>query len=161
MATAKENMELLENLLDEYEQKLGLPKFVEDNKFNDVEGYLSYTRDQLDQLAPDVANEISFRLVSYAIYLGRAYNREISRQNWAKSEIDNIIGPKLNNYTGYGYKEKFPAALADDEYAMALEEIRQYSVQRSDRLNYVSSNINKLADTLRNIAQSKMKMREG
>lgn len=155
--TARENMENLDKILDEYEQKIGLPQLKE-STYSDIEDYLNMSRDELEKLTPEACGEIQYRLKAYSVYLGRIYNKEIARVNWAENLIYSVVAKDIGQYSGYGgAKIQLAQAIKGNEYAAELERIRIYAQQRANRLNFVATSIRDLADTLRGIAYDKKK----
>lgn len=146
----------IDAILDEYEQKIGLPKYDENHPGNsEIKSYLSFTRQQIENLSPQDAGSISYMLSQYALFLQRAINRENSRIKWAESVIKEIISDRLDSYSGYGYAEKFGKAVKDNEYALKLSQIQRGAQQRADRLNFVANSINSLSNILLNIMRLK------
>ncbi len=155
MATATDKKNQLDSILDGYEKSLGLCAILPDTSYADVENYLNIQRDQLEKLDTSACAEISYRLSAFAFHLSRAYNREISRVNWANSLIEEVIAGELNSYQGYGYKEKAPQAIKGNEYAKKLNEISRYAKQRSDRIGYLSNHLQKMCEALDKLSYTK------
>ena len=148
MSTAKDRMTEIDAKLDEYETSLGLPKFQAEYNDN-VEKYLNMSRVELAALSPTDCGEIAFLLSKCSLHLTRAINRENSHVTWANGALSELIAK--NRYEGYYH------AMKNDEAAVKLVQIKNYATQRSERLKYVSSSVNRMADMLVEIKKSKEK----
>ena len=156
LKTAKEELSDWDNLLDEYENSLGLPKYNSVGMpENELENYLSMTRDQLEKLNPEDCAQISYRLGQFSFHVQRTINRELARYNWSEETIKELIADEINNYKGYGYIEKSYQAIKHNDRAIALNKIKKYAKQRSDRLSYLANGIKNLSDILLSIQKMK------
>ena len=153
--TPKDKMIYLDQILDDYEVKLGLPQFVEDKNYEDIGKYLNLSRDELEALDQEACASISYRLNAFALHLSRSYNREIARVKWAEDLISEVIATEIQQYNGYGYKEKAPQAIKNNDYANNLNKIKRYAQQRSDRIGYLSHQIKNMADSIKYLKWSK------
>jgi hypothetical protein len=155
--TSKEELNEWDNLLDEYENGLGLPKYsnscLPENELNE---YLHMSRDQLEKLTPEDCAQISYRLGQFSFHVQRTINREIARYNWAEETIKEVISDEVNNYKGYGYIEKSYQAIKHNDRAISLNKIKKYAKQRSDRLSYLANGIKNLSDILLSIQKIKV-----
>jgi hypothetical protein len=158
--TAKDQLEEWDRILDEYETSTGLPKY--ENTLipeSEVSLYFSMNRDHIEKLSPEDCLQISYRLSQLALHIQRTSNREIARYNWAEETIKEVIADDINNYKGYGFLEKSLQAIKHNDKASALNKIKKYAKQRSDRLSYLSGNIKNLADILTMVYKSKISIR--
>jgi hypothetical protein len=155
--TSKEELNEWDNLLDEYENGLGLPKYsnncLPENELNE---YLHMSRDQLEKLTPEDCAQISYRLGQFSFHIQRTINREIARYNWVEETIKEVISDEVNNYKGYGYIEKSYQAIKHNDRAISLNKIKKYAKQRSDRLSYLANGIKNLSDILLSIQKIKV-----
>ena len=147
-----------DKILDEYENNIGLGSYIP-NQFNDIElsQYLYMSRNELEKLTPEDCASISYRLGQFAFHIQRSINREIARYNWAEENIKEVIADDINNYKGYGYIEKSSQAIKHNDKASALNKIKKYAKQRSDRLQYIANSIKNLSDILLTILKTKVK----
>ncbi len=156
--TSSDQVNYWDNILDEYENSLGLPKY-NPSTFDESElsTYLNMDRSSIEKLTPEDCGEISYRLAQFAFHVQRTANREAARLNWAEENIKETIADEINNYKGYGYIEKSTQAIKHNEKANALNKIKKYAKQRSDRLSYLASSIKNLSDILISIQKTKVK----
>jgi hypothetical protein len=154
----KEQVSEWDRILDEYENSIGLGTYKSDS-FSETElnNYFTMTRDELEKTTPEVCGEIAYRLGQFAFHVQRSLNREFSRLNWADESIKDIIADEINNYKGYGYIEKSLQAIKHNDKASALNKIKKYAKQRSDRLQYLANNIKHLSDIMLSIQKTKVK----
>ncbi len=159
MPTINESMENIDKILDEYECTLGLPKYKSlenDDKFRaELEGYLHMDRTTIEALTPDTCSEISLRLNQFAFNIQRSQNREKARMKWAISYAKRIVARDLND--GWSFEEKFLKAVANNDAAQKLIQIRDYCEQRMDRLDFLSQSLKELANSFKSIEFGKRK----
>lgn len=154
--TSKELVEYWDNILDSYENNMGLPKYASDAMpESELQEYLTMNRDMLEKLNPEDCAQIAMRLGQFAFHIQRTLNREIARHNWAEETIKEVIANEINNYKGYGYVEKSYQAIAGNERASALNNIKKHAKQRIDRLSYIANNVKNLSDILIAINRTK------
>lgn len=156
--TSKEELEKWDTILDEYENSIGLSKYVSDTlPETELNNYFSMNRDMLEKLSPEDCAQIAYRLSQFSFHVQRTLNREIARYNWADETIKEIIADEINNYKGYGYIEKSYQAIKHNDKANSLNGIRKYAKQRMDRLSYIANSIKNLSDVIMNIQKIKVK----
>jgi hypothetical protein len=156
--TASDQVGYWDNILDEYENGLGLPKYTA-NIFleSELNEYLTMDRSSIEKLSPEDCAQISYRLGQFAFHIQRTANREMARLNWAEENIKEVIADELNNYKGYGYAEKSAQAIKHNDKATALNKIKKYAKQRSDRLYFLAASIKNLSDIFISIQRTKVK----
>ncbi len=158
--SSKEEIQYWDQILDEYENKLGFTKysaeFIELPE-SELNHYLTMNRDALEKLTPEDCGQISYRLGQFAFHIQRTINREIARYNWAEETIKETIADEINSYKGYGYIEKSQQAIKHNDKAESLNNIKKYAKQRSDRLSYLANSIKNLSDILLSIQRNKVK----
>lgn len=158
--TAKEEVQYWDSILDEYESSIGLKKYESQESGlteSELQGYLTMDRAILEKLSPEDCGNIAYRLGQYAFFVQRTINREIARYNWAEESIKEIIADEINTYKGYGYIEKSSQAIKHNDKASALNNIKKYAKQRSDRLSYLANGIKNLSDIILSIQKNKVK----
>jgi hypothetical protein len=155
--TSKEEVKYWDDILDEYEQSLGLNLYKNDALPEiELNEYLTMNRDILEKLTPEDCAQIAYRLAQFCFHIQRTINREIARYNWAEEIIKETIADELNNYKGYGYIEKSIQAIKHNDKAQSLNKIKNYAKQRSDRLSYLANSIKNLSDVILSIQKSKV-----
>lgn len=155
---SKEEIKHWDDILDEYERSIGIPVYKDDSMPSDeLNLYLTMTRDSIEKLTPEDCAQISYRLAQYSFHVQRTVNRELARYNWAEELIKETIADELNNYKGYGYIEKSTQAIKHNNKAQSLNKIRIYAKQRSDRLSYLANGIKNLSDIILSIQKTKVR----
>ena len=151
---AKQQLDKIDNVLDEYESSLGLPKFS--NEFHDdtAKKYLQLSRDQIEKLTPEQCSEAALLLSSLAFHIQRNYNREIARINWATKTLKKCVAGREQSYKG-SWESQFDQAVKEDGYTSKIADIQRYAQQRADRLTYLSSSIKNVSDIFINVQKSK------
>lgn len=158
--TAKEEVQHWDTILDEYENNIGLPKYASSPDSlleSELNEYLTMDRTVLEKLSPEDCAQIAYRLGQFSFHIQRSSNRETARYNWAEENVKETIADELNNYKGYGYVEKSLQAIKHNDKANALNSIKKYAKQRSDRLLYLATAIKNLSDILLSIQRNKLK----
>ena len=156
--TAKEDLQYWDSILDEYESSISLPKYS--NQYGvseqEINQYLSMSRDEIEKLTPEDCAQIAYRLAQFAFHIQRTLNREIARLNWSEETIKETIADEINNYKGYGFIEKSLQAIKHNEKASSLNNIKKYAKQRIDRLSYISNGLKNLSDIIMSIQRTKV-----
>jgi hypothetical protein len=156
--SSKEEIKYWDDILDEYEQSIGLGIYKNDIlPESELNEYLTMNRDILEKLTPEDCAQISYRLGQFSFHLQRTINRELARYNWAEEVIKETIADEINNYKGYGYVEKSIQAIKHNDKAQSLNKIKTYAKQRSDRLSYLANGTKNLSDILLSIQKNKVK----
>ena len=156
--TSKEELEYWDQILDEYENSIGLPNVAQNaENCKELDEYLNMSRDVIEKLNPEDCAQISYRLGQVAFHIQRTLNREIARHNWAEDSVKLVIAEELGNYKGYGYIEKFYQAVKNNDKASSLYKIQKYAKQRMDRLGYLSNSVKNLSDIILAIQRNKVK----
>lgn len=154
----KEQVNEWDRVLDEYEKSIGIgsynPNLLPEDELNN---YFKMNRDEIEKLTPDDCGQIAYRLGQFALHVQRSLNRENARIHWADETIKETIADQLNTYKGYGYVEKSIQAIKHNEKASALNKIKKYAQQRSDRLQYISNSIKNLSDIMLSVSKTKVK----
>jgi hypothetical protein len=155
--TAKEELQKWDKVLDEYENSIGLPKYIPDAlPEEELNLYFSMDRNHIEKLSPEDCAQIAYRLSQFSFHVQRTLNRELARYNWADETIKEVIASEINNYKGYGYVEKSYQAIKNNEKANAINLIKKYAKQRIDRLSYIANNIKHLSEVTLNIQRTKV-----
>lgn len=157
--SAKEELQYWDKILDEYEKSISLPDYSTTNGSieQEINEYITMSRDQIEKLSPEDCAQIAYRLAQFAFHIQRTVNREIARYNWAEESIKEIIADDINNYKGYGYIEKSTQAIKHNEKAQAINNIKKFAKQRSDRLSYIANSIKNLSDIILSVQKTKVK----
>ena len=156
--STKDQVQEWDKVLDEYEKSLGLGSYRPDTfSEEELNNYFQMNRNELEKTTPEMCGEISYRLAQFAFHIKRSINRELARLNWAEETIKETIADEINNYKGYGYIEKSLQAIKHNDKASALNKIKKYAKQRSDRLQYLANGIKNLSDIMLSIQKTKVK----
>ena len=150
-----DQMNILDQALDEYEKKTGLPAFLENNSHQDIEKYLSMSRDKMEKLTIQDCAEIAIVISSFSFHLQRCLNRENSRANWANNKLKEIVSGKEQQYRG-SWDSQFNQAVQEDSFTRKLLKLKNYAQQRSDRLTFLSSLAKHLSEMYVNLQRSKV-----
>lgn len=150
-----ESIDQIEQILSEYESRVGLNEFKNPLDKDELDNYLTMNRDVLEKFSYEECGYIAYRLGQFSFHIRRAQNREKARIRWAEKRIDVLIAGELNNYNGYGYREKAPQAIKGNEAAVKVERILINAGQRFDRLDGLYENIKNLSLQIKDIGWNK------
>ena len=89
--TAKERLDQIDSVLDEYESNLGLSSYTGDFHDQSVKQYMGMPRQQMEKLTVEECAEAALLLGGFSFYLQRSYNREMARVNWASSNLKKMM----------------------------------------------------------------------
>tara|TARA_R110001583_G_scaffold50182_1_gene156571 strand:+ start:426 stop:914 length:489 start_codon:yes stop_codon:yes gene_type:complete len=154
-STAKERLDQVEAVLDEYEGKLGIGGYSEDFHDQSVKKYMSMPRQQMEKITVEECAEAALLLGGFSFYLQRSYNREVARVNWATSNLKKMISGREQQYSG-SWDSQYYQAVKEDGYATKLDNIKTYAQQRADRLTYLATSVKNLSDLYINLQRSKI-----
>ena len=157
--TAKERMDRAQAILDEYEQKSGLPNVGESPCTEDeLNEYLSMCRNDIEALSPSICDGIIVRLSQSSIYIRRLINKEKSRFTWANNEILRYICDKVDSVGGQysKYDVKVSLLAKEDNYISSLLYIKNHSQERVDRLFNLSEDLNSLRFAFLEVKKTKI-----
>ena len=154
-STAKERLDQVEAVLDEYEGKLGIGGYSEDFHDQSVKKYMSMPRQQMEKITVEECAEAALLLGGFSFYLQRSYNREVARVNWATSNLKKMISGREGQYKG-SWDSQYYQAVKEDKYATKLDNIKTYAQQRADRLTYLATSVKNLSDLYINLQRSKI-----
>jgi hypothetical protein len=151
---SKELVTVVDKVLDEYENSIGLSY----TKIHDeAEQYLTYTHEQINKMDSYACDTAAATLNQLAYHIQKNINKEVARVNWCEAKVKQTLANVLHKYPGYSYEERKNAAAKDNEYTTKLENIRIYAAARADRLNSLSYSVNSLAKTFSSMAQNRKK----
>lgn len=154
--TIDERMEALDQALNDYEQVNGLPSIQGQNDDTELSEYLSMPRSQMTAMSAQDCFEIAYRLAQYAVFVTRLYNKEQARITWAEAAILETSAPQLSSYDKWMKHEvKLELIARSDEAVRKLVSICRYAQQRVHRLNFISSGIKHMSETLINMGRAK------
>lgn len=154
-SVTQEQSDKWDNVLDEYEDKLGLPQFKKVNK-QEISQYMQMSRSELEKLSPEDCAQIAYMLITYGVFIQKIYNREIARAKWALSIINQSIADNVGSYGKYApYEERRQQAIKHNDHAQKLYKIHVHSQGRADRLLFLSTGIKNTADIMLNLQRAK------
>lgn len=146
MKPQKERLAARNLLLDQYENKIGLPPNLPPGDESELQEYLVMDRQTIEAMSPNRAISISIRMSQYAFYLQRCINRDKSILTWADSELTGLIVKHLGDYDKFTkYEAKVALICNENIAAQEIKTIQSYASQRIDRLSDLSSGIRNLS----------------
>lgn len=156
--SAADKLAELEEALDKYESKLGLPPRRESLiqcKYIDME------EDQIRAMLPEDLETAASVLADYGLHLQRAINKQFGRVGWAESNIRKIVAKECNNVRAPSYEERRLLVIHGNEYASALDKIREQAQAALDRLNFLNRRVEFKAERLSKLSETKRRNKYG
>jgi hypothetical protein len=157
---AKQKMENVQNALDEYEAKIGLPPTDKPPcEEGELSSYLEMEKGEIAALTLQQCDEIIMRIAQSIIYLRRLSNKEVARISWCDGEICDYVCDKL--YTVGGKYDKYDVKVCilakTDNYLTQIVKFKNYARQRVDRLSGLADDLNSLKFVILEIKKTKMR----
>jgi hypothetical protein len=131
-----EQRKKMEEALNKFLSDIGIPQ--ENPNTELAKSYISISKDEMSLLNQADCYERAFILNQHGLFIQRQLNRETGRFKWA----DNLLS-------------KMAVSYYNDEVASKLQSIRNYSQLRMSELEFVSSSIKNMADTLKELGRMK------
>lgn len=157
--TAKERIEELDRILDDYINKIGI-KYSEIQSTDEISTYLTMERGSLSKLSCEDCAEITVLLQSFAFHLAKEQGREKARLGWVKEQLYKGVDTTQFGNSYAKYEEKRALAIKGDEYLSKLNEILIYAQARVDRIENLSHRVEAIARSFSELRQSKYKRGE-
>jgi len=101
-----------------------------------------------------------YDLARDAMTIQQLYNKHNARHNWADISMKMLVVGRLGQFGNLSYSQRELAAIKDNEAATKLLRIKVSSQSRMDRLEFIASKINALAQAAIALQQSKRKSYE-
>lgn len=155
--STKQQMSMVEEALNEYEEKCGLPQFKSPCDDAEVNLYFAMPRDAIEKLSHEDCAQVAYRLAQLAFYIQRCLNRENARITWAETNLNKTISKECNQFDKFTKHEmKVELIKQQNSYANSLGKIIDYARQRVDRLTFLAASVKNLSDIM--IANQRSKM---
>lgn len=144
-----------EKTLDSYEKFSGVPEFIIYDS-DQVSKYFSMNIEQLNKLSPVECAEAAYILAQYSFYFQRMYNRESAKHRWAQDQLSKVVCDKMNDYDKYAkYDHKIELIAKENAVVEKLQSIISYTAQMMERMNFLSTSIKHMCETMSNLQKSK------
>lgn len=154
--TPNDKMIQVDSWLDDYESRIGLPRYNEGQISNQISKYLSMGLAELGKLSPIECAEIAALMVQCSFHIQRSYNREVAHVSWAEDILRLGVAGKAENYRG-SFMQQEHQAIKDDDYLFKVWRIKTHAKNRTERLAFLSNTLHKFADKLENLQIEKNK----
>lgn len=136
--------------IEEFISSLGVNKI----KYNsEVEQFLTLTKEQINKLTQKDIYTGAYLLTQYAIIIQREVNSLYSKLEWAKHNLEIVVGKRVSQYgTQYTkFEERRSMLISDDSYASALNSMILECTVRLRSLDFLSNKIIAMSKLLGNI----------
>jgi hypothetical protein len=144
----------INRVLDEYMQWLSLdPKRQEPH----ISEYWDIDREELEKWSDEDCDIAGVELCNHALFVQQHLNRHTAIFNWADENINIMLAKDLDQYTGFGYKEKLYKAVNDNSAAKKLFSVKVLAKQKIDELSFVANRIDSYAKSFQSLKGSKQR----
>ena len=154
--TAEERIKAVQQKLDEYEGRCGLPPAMAPGTDIELNGYLTMDKISILSLSVEDCAAIAYRLAQFSFYITRLYNTERSNQLWAEAILRELLADVKDNYGQYTKHElKFALLAKENAFAQKVHDMVKHANHRIQRLTGLSEGINFLSKVLMDVRRSK------
>lgn len=153
----KKRLERMNEVLDKEETEIGLPPLNFANSENDAQHILVMRADVMSKLSSSECAEKAWVLREFSFHLQRAVNRKQAEIRWANDCITREITPKLAVTPGYSVEERRINACRGNDACEKYQIIIGNASLRVERLAFLSSKIDQMANTLFEMFKTKRK----
>ena len=158
VSSVDEQLVKVENILEEYENNVGIPQLKHPGQSSEFERYFTMERDIIEKMSATDCVQVAYRLGQFAYYVQRLINREHSRVAWANECLNHIIVKHLNNFDKYWKHDmKVTAIIQENSVANAYRKLHNHAEQRVLDLTFLSNSIKNLADIMISNQRAKIK----
>lgn len=152
--TGEEKLTEFLNAIDEWTSSKGVPEI---QKNEDVEKILNLRSEDINALTSKECLAYAYELYAYSDYIESVKAKEKIILEWANSSIWYIISRSLDNYgTSYTkWQQKYYSAISENPLASSILKLKNHAEARVSSIDGKSAKIQKMADTLTNLAKIK------
>jgi len=143
-----------QQILDDFESKLGLPPNILPGEVDEFRSYLDMNLEIIEKLNYQKCAAISYRLSQFALYIQRCLNKQKAYAKRLNYEIDKIACPIMNQYSGNWTSQKI-SAIQDNDVTKNYAEKLVNCEERIERLEDISKRITELSHSMKNIQFTK------
>jgi hypothetical protein len=154
VSTPEAKLVEIEKILDNYQTRKGILAL---QSKNEAEKYLNLPQAEIRTLQADECFEAGIILCQYATFVQEAYNRELTRANWAESEIKRTVTKQMKQYNSPSADERRYLAIMGDEYTAKLDKLRMWAQALADRLSFMANRVDATARAYLSLAQHRRK----
>lgn len=127
-----------------YVEDKGIP-IIQDRM---VDHYLNMNRSELLAMSSEDLAVAAYEISSKAYYLQDFINEKQTKWDACQQQIQKTVGNKLNEYDVWSVKEKWYAAIIDNDYATELYELQQNVGLIISRTNFLSKKLESIGNCI-------------
>lgn len=150
----KERIRKIDELLDTYVSPLGI-KYNQYLHIADIDRFLNLSMIEMNKMTSEDCAAAAYLLNQYAHHIQKEINRETAHINFARKQLEIEVARHDANYPGFKYEERCQHAIVSDNYLYKLSQVEVWAQIRIDRLAFLPSRLNKMADSLESLGRSK------
>ncbi len=137
--------------LDNLELELGLPKEISNDTINRATALMNVDFADFKYTSEECAIN-ALILTTYGQNLQRVINKEKSLVIWCDKRINKIITPLFKQQSAYNYEERKLCAIADNDVATRLYQIKSEAEIRLTRMESIYYTVKNIAEEFRNLS---------
>lgn len=145
--------------LEKYELTIGLTPIPSDKEFTCIK-YLYLSQDDLSKMSSEQCSESCVLLNSFSFHISRVINKEKTKLRWCNEKILSVIANNLSDYRYFSAEERMALCIKDNDYAKKIKKLSALIQARIDRIEYLPIRLEKVAESLSNLAYSKRRNNE-
>lgn len=153
--TVKEKLAAFEKAIDKHEAEL--PLLFPKCSAVEIEKALNLTEEDLKVMSDEDCAISAHTLSQYSLYLQKDINRNTTRANWARDNLNTLLAKSKDQYGDKWTKHemKLAALCKGDSEAIALHDVLKHAEARITSLNNITMHISLICNTLLGLKSSK------
>jgi hypothetical protein len=161
MKKLEDQIELAEQVLNQFENKIGLPTNSPPGEEQELNQYLSMDRNDIERLSPVECGIIGYRLSQFSFYIQRTYNRCQSIVTWVETKLNRTLAQCIGDYDKFmKHDMKVGKIASENEEVHSLLQLQNYTNQRAKQLEHLSFSLKSLSDAIEKVGRMKNMMKE-
>lgn len=148
------------NRLDEWDIKIGLPKFQPPAGKNDAIRLMENSSQDRQKMTPDECADAAVTLAQYGAYIARASQILESESSLLKDQIIRVLADSVPNQKAYSPEERRTLALCENDECYQMEADRIATVTKAKRLYFYAEKIDKVARAYENLSNTRKRERQ-
>lgn len=149
----------IDQALEKYELTIGLIPIPSDKEFVCMK-YVYMSQEELSKMSSEQCAESCVLLNSFSFHLSRIINKEKTKLRWCNEKILSVVATSLLDYRYFSAEERMALCIKDNDYAKKIKKLSNLIQARIDRIEYLPIRIEKIAESLSNLAYSKRRNNE-
>jgi hypothetical protein len=148
-----EHLTKINELLVKYDNELGMSNL--NGNPDEVQRILSLDRAEITKMSREACGECAFVLSQYSLFVQKEFNRENAVLEWVETNLSNVTGKYMGQYSGATLDERKSSVIAENTYARDLFKIRNRVRLKTTNINFLSNKISFMSQVLLAVQSNK------